>query len=126
MNKDTQLIYEAYKLVKEADEPPPVEHKRVCSMCQQEFGIKPQKDQWGRMTETHGICRRHMIEMYQKLQAEGRDMSAKIKELEERPEESFCPDMAKEQKEKKLPGWAESIAKSEPDNYTGNQKLNYF
>ena len=152
----------------------------VCANCEQEFGkVQTDKD------KSHGICKRHLIEMYRKL-----GMIENAQEIENRPDSSFnCPDLAKQQiqesidwkqklqnlpetgmgyqkvvftlkdgrkvlatvfnrdqiktnlkfkiddivdvtiqkkSENNLPNWAENLAGSKPDNYTGNQKINYI
>jgi hypothetical protein len=69
------------------------EVERVCAGCQKEFGIQAQGNQ------SHGYCKRHLIEMYQQMMEypQGRAKAEqKIAELQQRPDSEFPPDLAQQ------------------------------
>lgn len=63
---------------------------RICSACERQFG---QLQLRAGQQKTHGLCKRHSIEMF------GAHLPPEsIRRIEQKPEENFPPDLAKSQR----------------------------
>ena len=61
--------------------------KRACANCQKEFDILPSHD------ESHGICRRHIIEFLKQLKFSDEEIKNL---LNKHKDDEFCKDLAYE------------------------------
>jgi hypothetical protein len=69
---------------------------RVCAGCQKEFGVRPGPN------ESHGYCKRHLIEMYQQMMQypQGKAKAEQsIRDIQQRPDDDFPPDLAQQQRQ---------------------------
>jgi hypothetical protein len=83
----------------------------VCAGCQKEFGTTPPPN------ASHGYCKRHTLEMYADAMKMAKEMVGKnpnaagrvsqlmasIRDIRERPDSAFCPDMAQQQRQSAAP-----------------------